>query len=130
MRPVLDSWKTASQRLQREIQALSIAYRDPRTPLRAKVLAVGIVAYALSPIDLIPDVIPVLGYLDDLILLPLAIWLVLRMIPQSVMADARLQAASQTSSSATDWRGAAIVVALWVVAALLVLHFVRRFTGW
>jgi len=127
---VLDKWKTTSERLQREIQALSFAYQDPRTPLRAKVMAVGIVAYALSPIDLIPDVIPVLGYLDDLILLPLAIWLVLRLIPQPVMVDARIQAASQPASGLTDWRGAVVIVALWIVAALLAIQVVRRFVGW
>lgn len=103
--------------LKREIAALAGAARDPRTPLAAKLLALAIVAYALSPIDLIPDVIPVLGMLDDLLLLPLGIWLVVRMIPAGVLAEHRA-AATTLAPSRT---GAAIVVALWVLAAAIVL---------
>jgi uncharacterized membrane protein YkvA (DUF1232 family) len=94
-----DSWRAQARRLKREIAALSIAIRDPRTPWYARLLAAGVVAYALSPLDLIPDPIPVLGYLDDVILLPLAILLVIRMIPAAVMVDARHRAAARSDGS-------------------------------
>ena len=81
-----------ARRLKREVRALYLAYRDPRTPWYGRMLAALVVAYALSPIDLIPDPIPVLGYLDDLILIPLGVALALRMIPREVMAECRAQA--------------------------------------
>ena len=79
-------------RLKNEIFALWLASRHPRTPLFAKVLAVAVVAYAVSPIDLIPDFIPVLGYLDDILLLPIGIWIVLKLIPGEVMTECRARA--------------------------------------
>ncbi len=124
---MFDRWRQAARHLRHEVRALTIAAQDPRTPRRAKVLAVCIVAYALSPIDLIPDVIPVLGYVDDLILLPLAVWVALRMIPPQVMDDARAQAAQQGDGRATDWRGAVLIVALWGLAAWLVYAALRRY---
>lgn len=102
-----------------------IAARDPRTPWPARILAAVVVAYALSPIDLIPDFIPVLGYLDDLFLVPLGIWLVLRLIPGEVMADARRQAADMERPGKSLW-GLALVVALWLAAASVVCLAVRR----
>lgn len=94
------------------------AARDPRTPLAVRLLALLVAAYALSPIDLIPDFIPVIGYLDDLLLLPLGIMLVVRLTPPEVIADAREKAALATEKPVS--RGAAVVVvALWVVLALL-----------
>ncbi|MCU0986149.1 MAG: DUF1232 domain-containing protein [Acetobacteraceae bacterium] len=107
----LSGWAAS---LKREVAAIAGAARDPRTPLVAKLLAVAIVAYALSPIDLIPDVIPVLGVLDDLLLLPLGIWLVVRMIPAEVLAEHR--AAAAEAKLAPSRAGAAIVVALWLAA--------------
>lgn len=104
--------------LKRETLAVTIAARDPRTPWPAKALATLVVAYALSPIDLIPDFIPVLGYLDDLILVPLGIWLVLRLIPPRVMEEARVKAAAMDRPGKSLW-GLAIVVALWLAAAAL-----------
>jgi uncharacterized membrane protein YkvA (DUF1232 family) len=86
---------TLAERLRafkREAHALTIAARDPRTPRLARWLALGVVAYALSPIDLIPDFIPVLGHLDDLVIVPLGVWLALKLIPPEVMADARKMA--------------------------------------
>jgi uncharacterized membrane protein YkvA (DUF1232 family) len=94
------------QALRKEIKALNLARRDPRVPRRAKILAALVVAYALSPIDLIPDFIPVLGYLDDLILLPLGILLVLRMIPAEILRDCRLQAGACLSEDKVDRRSA------------------------
>ena len=86
---MLDSWKARAKALKTEIHALVIASRDARTPWTAKVCVALVVAYALSPIDLIPDFIPVVGYLDDLILLPLGIALAIRLIPAEVMDDAQ-----------------------------------------
>jgi uncharacterized membrane protein YkvA (DUF1232 family) len=104
--------------LKRETLAVVIAARDPRTPWPAKLLAGLVIAYALSPIDLIPDFIPVLGYLDDLLLIPLGIWLVLRLIPPEVMADARNAAIVAGRPGKNLW-GLAIVVTLWAATAAL-----------
>src|SRR6266496_3022762 len=89
---ILDNLKQRARILKREVYALYLAVRDPRTPWYAKAFAAFVVAYALSPIDLIPDPIPVLGYLDDLILVPLGVVIALRMIPEEIMTDARTQA--------------------------------------
>ena len=95
----LADWRCAARRLWREIRTLRLAGRDPRTPWYAKVVALGVVAYALSPLDLIPDVIPILGYLDDLVLVPLGLILALRLIPPAVLADARARQAGASSAS-------------------------------
>lgn len=115
----LRAWAGA---LKREVTALALAARDPRTPLAAKLLALAIVAYALSPIDLIPDVIPVLGMLDDLVLLPLGIWVVVRLIPREVLAEHRAAAAAGRARLAPSRAGAAMVVVLWLLAAVLVVR--------
>ena len=97
---------------------MAIAARDPRTPLAAKLLAALVVAYALSPIDLVPDFIPVLGHLDDLVLVPLGIWAVMKLVPPEVMAEARVKAAEQ-GKPGKRWQGAVIVAAIWIAAAWL-----------
>ncbi|MGQ0578514.1 MAG: YkvA family protein [Betaproteobacteria bacterium] len=110
----LKSWAAA---LKREVIALWFAYRDPRTPWYAKVLTMLIVAYALSPIDLIPDFIPVLGYLDELILLPAGIYLALKLVPAQVLADARARAqfwAESRERKPRNWIAAAVIVLVWV----------------
>jgi uncharacterized membrane protein YkvA (DUF1232 family) len=105
--------------LKRETYALYLAARDPRTPWFARLLAAAIVAYALSPLDLIPDFVPVLGYVDDLIIVPLGIALVLHMLPSDVLADCRERAALATARPTS--RGAGIVVvAIWLALALVV----------
>ncbi len=109
--------KNWAARLRREVIALWFACRDPRTPWYAKVLTMLIVAYALSPIDLIPDFIPVLGYLDELILLPVGIYLVLKLVPAQVLADARARAQSWAESRQPkphNWIAAALIVLVWV----------------
>jgi uncharacterized membrane protein YkvA (DUF1232 family) len=106
--------------LKREVMALWFVWRDPRTPWHARVLTMLIVAYALSPIDLIPDFIPVLGYLDELILLPVGIYMVLKLVPADALADARAKAQSWVESRQAkprNWIAAAVIVLLW--AALL-----------
>ena len=108
--------------------ALYLACRDPRTPWPAKALAAGIVAYAFSPIDLIPDFIPVLGYLDELVLLPLGVLLVRRLIPEPVMADCRERAREAFRQGRPVSRcGAAIVVGVWLALALGGIVLVGRY---
>ncbi len=106
--------------LRAETVALYLAVRDPRTPLAARALAVLVVAYALSPIDLIPDFIPVLGLLDDLLLLPLGIAIVRRMIPAPLMAEFRRAARDLDRPRPSLW-GAAAVGAIWLGVVLAVL---------
>ncbi len=91
--PALEALKSRVRQLRREVHALVLAARDPRTPWYAKWLVAGVVAYALSPIDLIPDFIPVLGYLDDLILVPLGIVIAIKLIPPQVLAECRARVA-------------------------------------
>ena len=120
---IIDSLKQRSRTLKRDNMALWIAYRDPRTPWYAKVFSAVVVAYALSPIDLIPDFIPVLGYLDDLILIPAGIALALKMIPAEVMAEARVKAEEQfASGKPTNWVVGAIIIVIWLV----VIFFLGR----
>ncbi len=99
---MLQAWKERAKELKTEIHALLIAYRDPRTPWLAKGLVLLVVAYALSPIDLIPDFIPLLGYLDDLILLPLGIALAIRLIPMDVLDEARKAVAAKAGRKGSE----------------------------
>ncbi len=109
-------WSDLARAVRRDTFALYLACRDPRVPWYAKVLAGAILAYALSPIDLIPDFIPVLGYLDDLIIIPGGLVLVRRMIPAAVLAEHRETAAQPLNSRApTSVAGAVVVVAIWVL---------------
>jgi uncharacterized membrane protein YkvA (DUF1232 family) len=116
---MLAALKQWSRALKRDVHAIYLASRDPRVPWYVKALAIAVAAYALSPIDLIPDFVPVLGYLDDLILVPLGIVLVVRLIPPSVMAEhrARAEAAQDRPPSSA---GAAVIVAVWTGAAALI----------
>jgi uncharacterized membrane protein YkvA (DUF1232 family) len=98
--------------------ALSVAARDPRVPLPAKLLAAFVLAYALSPIDLIPDVVPVLGYLDDLILLPAGIWLAVRLIPPDVWQECRRRARQEPPALAPSRSAAGVIGALWLLVIL------------
>lgn len=101
--------------LLRDLNALQIAYQDPRTPWVAKAVALAVIAYAVSPIDLIPDFIPVLGHLDDLVLLPLGILLARRLIPAHVMADARIAAdQAHRRGGVAGWVAAAVIVGIWL----------------
>jgi uncharacterized membrane protein YkvA (DUF1232 family) len=113
----LKSWAAA---LKRDVAALWIAARDPRVPWYAKAAAAAVAAYALSPIDLIPDFVPVLGYLDDLLIVPLGIWLTVRLVPPALMAEFRVAAADMLRRPVSR-TGLAIVVAIWLAAAVMVL---------
>ncbi len=111
--------------IKRDVHAVWLASRDPRVPWYAKALAVCIAAYAFSPIDLIPDFIPVLGYLDDAILLPLGILLVVRMIPPEVMAEHRAAAAT-AAERPQSIAGAFFIVAAWIGLTVLAGWLVYR----
>jgi uncharacterized membrane protein YkvA (DUF1232 family) len=102
--------------LKREALTLWFAARDPRTPLLAKLLAGAVAAYAFSPIDLIPDFIPVLGLLDDLLIVPLGVWAVVRLIPAPLLAEHRVQAAALAQRPVSR-KAAAAVIAIWLAAA-------------
>lgn len=117
---LLRGLKARARALKTEIHAILIAARDPRTPWFAKALALLVVAYAASPIDLIPDFIPILGYLDDLILLPLGILLVIRLIPPAVLDEAR-QTASQSQGRVAGWGGALLIVFIWLIGVGLLV---------
>jgi uncharacterized membrane protein YkvA (DUF1232 family) len=117
------AWRERARLLRREVYTLYYAVRDPRVPWYAKAIAGFVVAYAVSPIDLIPDFIPVLGYVDELILLPLGIALVLRMIPADVLAECRARA-EQTRTRVRSWIAAGVIVLLWIVAAAVIGYFI------
>lgn len=108
--------KTWARNIKRDVHAVWLAARDPRTPLVAKVMAMIVAAYAVSPIDLIPDFIPVIGYLDDLIIVPLGIMLVVRLIPPEVMREHR-ETAAQASKRPVSRVTAGIFIAIWIVGA-------------
>jgi uncharacterized membrane protein YkvA (DUF1232 family) len=119
----IDRLKEWARSVKRDIHALYLAAQDPRVPWYAKVLAGLVAAYALSPIDIIPDFIPVLGYLDDLILLPMGIAAVVGLIPKEVMADLRRQAEERATIRPRSWLGALIIILLWLVAAVFLVRW-------
>ena len=101
-----------------DAHAAWLSARDPRTPWYARAFGLLVTAYALSPIDLIPDFIPILGLLDDAVLIPLGLWLFMKMLPEGVFAEHRAAAAEAAERPGSAW-GAAIVVALWILSALI-----------
>ena len=109
----IKSWASG---LKRDAHAIYLASRDPRVPWYAKTLAIAIAGYALSPIDLIPDFIPVIGYLDELFLLPLGIWLVVSLIPHDVMAECRAKA-DAAGQRPTSRAGMIAIILLWIAGA-------------
>lgn len=111
-RGLLRAWALA---LKGEVLAVYFAARDREAPWGLRLLALAVAAYALSPIDLIPDFIPLLGYLDDLIIVPLGLWLVVRLMPPPVLARARLKA-QQLLQRPRSWAAAAVFVLLWLIA--------------
>lgn len=119
----LKSW---AKGVKRDVIALWLAARDPRTPWYAKLLAALVAAYALSPIDLIPDFIPILGYLDDLILLPIGIMATVALIPRALMAEFRTQA-EQISNRPQSRTAALMIVLIWVIATILATWLAWRY---
>lgn len=121
--------RSFARALKAEIAVLASAVCDPRTPLAAKILGAIVVAYAVSPIDLIPDFIPVIGYLDDLILVPLGLWAVRRMIPAEVMAEHRTRVAAGTRL-APNRTAAMVIVAIWAISLAGVGYWMWNRTAW
>ena len=123
--------RSRARKLKSEIFALYLALRDPRTPWYAKAFGALVVAYAFSPLDLIPDFVPVLGYLDDVILLPLGIWLTIRMIPLAVLDESRARAEIELRGRRpANWVAAVVIILLWAgsiaLVVLAVLRLIRR----
>jgi uncharacterized membrane protein YkvA (DUF1232 family) len=117
----LNAW---ARNIRRDVHALYLAGRDPRVPWYAKALAIAVAAYALSPIDLIPDFVPVLGYLDDVLLVPLGILAVVKLIPADVLEECRRRAAQNTQPAS---RAAAyVIVAVWMAAIALMAWLIYR----
>ncbi len=110
---VISALKQKAKRLKNESYALHFAYKDPRTPWQAKMIIIFTLGYLLSPIDLIPDFIPVIGYLDDLVIVPLLIAVSIRLIPNKVMEESRVKAAETPISLKKKWWMAAIFVLIW-----------------
>ena len=122
----MKSWKTKAKQLRTEIVALYLASKHPRTPWYAKVLAALIIGYALSPIDLIPDFIHVLGYLDDLILIPAGVALLVKLIPKDILEECRAKAQSNLSDEKPrNWVAAVIIVLVWLLALYLAFSLIR-----
>lgn len=123
----VDTWKQRARMLKQEVYAIHLAYKDPRVPWYARLFAVCVVAYAFSPIDLIPDPIPVLGYLDDLVLIPLGIALAIKLIPPPVLAECREEARHiMESGKPTNWVAAGVIVAIWLLVAAVTIVFLVR----
>lgn len=112
---MLDRMKRWARAIKRDVVALWLAARDPRVPWYAKAVAGLVAAYALSPIDLIPDFVPVLGYLDDVILIPLGIMLAVKLVPAALMQEFRRRA--ETADRPISRAGLALIVAIWLLAA-------------
>lgn len=119
---LLQQLKSWAKTIKRDVIALWLAARDPRTPWYAKLLAAIVAAYALSPIDLIPDFIPILGYLDDLILLPIGIMATVALIPSALLAEFRCEA-ERISTRPTSRAAALMIVLVWCIATILAAWF-------
>jgi len=119
------NWKQWARTIKRDAHALYLAARDPRVPWYAKALAIGVATYGLSPIDLIPDFIPVLGYVDDLIIVPAGIALVIRLIPPEIMAQHRDMAIA-AQDRPVSWTAGVAIVAIWIAAIGLAAWIAMR----
>jgi len=121
------NWKVRARQLKTEAHALYLACRDPRVPWYARIFAALAVGYLFSPIDLIPDFIPVIGYLDDLVLVPLFIVIARRLIPQDVLAEHRERARAATGfGKPKSWGAAVVIVIVWMTMMVLIALFVWR----
>ncbi len=125
MASFLEKWKRKARQLKQEVFAIYLAYRDPRVPLYARIFAAIVVGYAFSPIDLIPDFIPVLGYLDDLILVPLGIALLIKIIPKDVLEECREKAEAYFSErKPKSWVAGIIIILIWLLAIYLIFTLI------
>jgi uncharacterized membrane protein YkvA (DUF1232 family) len=127
----LEKWKKWARGLKVETYALYLAVRDPRLPWYARWFAAAVVGYAFSPIDLIPDFVPLLGYLDDLLIVPLGIYLALKMVPAEVMAEKRVAAQEKMDNGKpVNWTAAGVIIAVWLalifLSAALVYSWIKK----
>jgi uncharacterized membrane protein YkvA (DUF1232 family) len=127
---LLGDLKQRAAVLKADTYALYLVARDPRTPWYAKLVAGAVVAYAFSPIDLIPDFIPVIGYLDDLIIVPLGVALAIRLVPPDVVAECRRRAAASDGGKPVSIAAGVVIVSLWVLLATLCALWIFRIAGW
>jgi uncharacterized membrane protein YkvA (DUF1232 family) len=121
----MTAWRERARKLKQDVVAVALAMRDPRVPWYARAFGACVVAYALSPIDLIPDFIPVIGYLDDLVLVPLGLLLMLRLIPPEVLAEHRA-AATSLAERPVSYAGAAGVIVVWLTSLALAAYWMHR----
>ena len=127
MKKLFERWKNDAGKLKKETYALYLAVRDVRTPWYAKVFTGLVVAYAFSPIDLIPDFIPVLGYVDDLILVPLGAAVAIKMIPREVMDECRIRSEQEfASGKPVNKVAGAVIILIWLVVVLLILRWAYK----
>ena len=125
---MLNDWKKKAKHFKRELYALYLAYKDPKVPWYARIIAIMVVGYAFSPIDLIPDPIPVLGYLDDLILIPLGIALVIKLIPPDVLNECRERAKHRhNENKPKNWVAACVIVLIWIMLFILIGYYCVKF---
>ena len=132
MRPsiILQGLRSWARTIKQDVVALNLVAVDPRVPRLAKIVAVCVAAYALSPIDLIPDFIPILGYLDDLVILPLGILLAVKLVPADLMSEFRAAAVTHGRDPVLGKAGAAIIVSLWILGILVaVLWLITLWKG-
>lgn len=123
MKQFFEPWKRQAKELKIQVYAVYLAYKDPRVPLYARIFAACVVGYAFSPIDLIPDPIPVLGYLDDLVIVPLGIALAVKMIPADVLAECQEKSRQvMEQGKPVNKAAAVIIIAIWILLALLALR--------
>ncbi|MEJ2665366.1 MAG: YkvA family protein [Spirochaetia bacterium] len=126
---ILDKIKRRASNVKNDVYALYLAYKHPNTPWYAKLCCIIIVGYAFSPIDLIPDFIPVLGYLDDIILIPLGIMLAVKLVPKKVLAECRARAKKEKNITRKNWVAGSIIIAVWItVLFLCILWIIELFT--
>jgi uncharacterized membrane protein YkvA (DUF1232 family) len=122
---VISGWKQRAKQLKTAVYVIYLVSKDPRVPWYTRILAACVIGYAFSPIDLIPDPIPVIGYLDDLVLVPLGIALVLKMVPAPVLSDCREQARSvMEQGKPTSWIAAGVIVVIWLLLAGVIANWI------
>ena len=125
---IIEKWKQSAGRLKQELHAVYFACRDPRTPWYAKALGICVIGYALSPIDLIPDPIPILGYVDDLILLPLGIAALRKLISPAILDECRRKAGEASSRpKRRNWIAAGVIITIWTVLIALAFIWLGKF---
>lgn len=125
---LVERWKCQVKRVKVETYALYMAYKDPRVPWYAKVFTAMIVGYAFSPIDLIPDFLPIIGYLDDFFIIPLGVVLALKMIPEPVIVECRVKAVEKMSQEGyQNWGVGVLIIIVWILVLVLIFLMVKKY---